>query len=179
MTDTTPDTGTETTETTETGTDTAPDLTAEVEKWKAQARKHEERAKANSTAAKELEALKQQTMSDTEKAIEAARNETRVTVLREVASKLVDAEVRAAAAGRSIDADALLDGLDRTRFLTDEGDVDRDALTEWMDRIAPKSTASDPFAGIDMGQGTRTRSDDPLALNGDPMLKAVTDRLKR
>lgn len=173
VTDTAPDTGTETTTDETPEADTAPDLTSEVEKYKALARKHEDRAKANAAAVRELESLKQQTMSDTEKAIQVARAEARAEVVREYATKVVDAEVRAATAGRNIDVDALLDGLDRSRFVTEDGEPDRDAITAWVDRIAPKPT--DPVAP-DLGQGTRGQA--AMALNGDPLLKSVIDKLK-
>lgn len=150
-------------ETPDTGT---PDLTAEVERWKTLARKHEDRAKANASAAKELETLRQQTMSDTEKAIALAKAEARTETMREVASRVVDAEVRAAVAGRNIDAEALLDGLDRTRFVTDDGEPDRDAISQWVDRIAPKPTEP---AFPDLGQGARSNGNGPA----DPLLATV------
>lgn len=167
MTDTAPDTGTDATTTTDTtttaGTDTAPpDLAAEVEKWKAQARKHEDRAKANAKAQQELEQLRQASMSDTEKAVEVARQQARAEVLAELGGQLVETEVRAAVTGRGVDADALLEGLDPTRFLGDDGKPDRAAIVAWVDRIAPK-----PANGFvpDLGQGTRggpTNGEDPL-----------------
>jgi hypothetical protein len=83
-------------------------------------------------------------MSDTEKAVEAARAEARTAALREVGGRLVDAELRAAAAGRPIEVDALLEAVDRSRFITDDGDVDRKALAAWVDRIAPAPTDAPP-----------------------------------
>lgn len=154
----------ETTATTE-ATDTAPaekpetgtDLAAELEKWKAQARKNEERAKANAAAAKELEQFKKAAMTEQERAIAEAREAARLEVLAEVGSRLVDAEVKAAAAGRPVDVDALLDGLDRRRFLTDDGQPDVDRIVEWVDRIAPKND-DQPRTPVDMGQGTRPKN---------------------
>jgi hypothetical protein len=119
-------------------------LTAEAEKWKALARKHEERAQSNASAAKELEALRRSQMSETEKAVDAAKAEARTAALRELGGKLVDAELRAAAAGRTVDVDALLEVVDRSRFLTDDGDVDRKALGAWVDRIAPAPADTGP-----------------------------------
>lgn len=149
-----PDTGTE--PATEPATDTAPDLAAELEKWKAQARKHEDRAKANAAAAKELEQLRQQSMTDQEKAVEAARQAARAEVLAEVGASRVDDAVRVATAGRPVDVDALLDGLDRSRFLTDDGTPDRDGIAAWVDRIAPARTDDPtPPPVFDLGQGTR------------------------
>lgn len=157
MSDATPATGTEeatTTETVETteappagDTPTVESLQAEVDKWKATSRKHEDRAKANAAAQKELDAVKAASMSDQEKAVALAVAQARAEAFAEVGGQLVDAAVRAAVAGRGIDADALLDGLDRSRFL-DDGQVDQAAITAWVDRIVPAGT-------VDLGQGAR------------------------
>lgn len=177
MSDTAADTATDAPETTaeapETAPDTGTDLTAELEKWKAQARKHEDRAKANSAAAKELEKLREQSMTDQERAVEEARKAARAEALAEVGASRVDDAVRVAAAGRPVDVDALLDGLDRSRFLNEDGQPDRDAITSWVDRIAP---ATDPTTQrVDLGQGARSSA--ALALNGDPLLNDLKSKL--
>jgi hypothetical protein len=156
--------------------DTGNDLTAEVEKWKALARKHEDKAKANATAAKELDSLKQQTMTELEKAVATARTEARAEALREVGATRVDDALRVALAGRPVDVDALLDGLDRTRFLDTEGQPDRDAIASWVDRIAP---AQDPTTSVvDLGQGNRGgAAGSDMALNGDPLLQSLKSKL--
>lgn len=180
MSDTAPDTGTDTTTTTtdaggdadtggapDTGaTDDTVDWKAEAEKYKALSRKHEERAKANANAAKERDELRQASMSEQEKAVEAAKQEARTEVLAELGGELVDAAVRAAVAGRNIDADALLDGLDRARFITEDGKANTEAIAAWVDRIAPKSDAG----VIDLGQGARGAA---ATSSGDPLLEAV------
>lgn len=169
MSDTTPDTGTEPTPEAEpqepSDTPDPAALTAELEKWKAQARKHEERAKANANAAKELEQVRQASMSDQEKAVEIARQQARAEALAEVGGQLVDMAVTAAVAGRGVDAEALLEGLDRSRFLTDEGRPDQDAIAAWVDRIVPKT---DGF--VDIGQGPRGSQ---IPLGSDPLLNTL------
>lgn len=153
------------------------DMAAEVEKWKTMARKQEERAKHNSQAAKELEEFRRQSMTDQERAVAEAVDHARKSVMTEMAGRLVDAEVRAAAAGRNLDVDALLEGLDRGRFVTDAGEPDRDAVTAWVDRIAPapqEQPQSIAPAWPDLGQGVRTEH---MALNGDPLLKALKGKL--
>lgn len=156
----------------DTATET-PDVNAEVEKWKAQARKHEERAKANAKAAQELEQLRQQTMTETERAIAQARLESRTEVLREIGAERVADAVRVASAGRNVDVEALLEGLDTSRFVSDDGTPDREAIAAWIDRIAPQ--ADEPAGFPDLGQGPRGGND--LPLNGDPLLNAVRERL--
>lgn len=154
---------------------------AEIEKWKGLSRKHEERSKANADAAKELETAKTAAMSDQEKAVAEAVAKARTETLAEVGATLVDAEVKAAAAGRTVDVEALLEGLDRKRYLTDEGKPDTDAITKWVNRIAPEAPADEgqkPGAGprlpVDIGQGQRGST---MPLNGDPILAAVKSEL--
>jgi hypothetical protein len=164
-TDATPDTGTAADST---------DWKSEADKWQALARKHEERAKSNISAAKELEQLKAASMSDLEKAVAQARAEARIEALREAATGRVDDAVRAAIADRSVDVEALLEGLDRSRFVTDDGEPDRKAIAAWVDRIAPKPEPSKP-GFPDLGQGVRPNSS--LALNGDPLLRDLKSKL--
>lgn len=133
---------------------TGDDTAAELEKWRALARKHEDRAKANATAARELEALKQRTMTDTEKAVAAAKAEGRAEALREAGSLLVDAKFEAAAAGRGLDVPTLLEGLDRTAFLDADGQPDAKKITAWVDKVAPARSNGGGFP--DLGQGART-----------------------
>lgn len=152
------------------------DLTAEVEKWKAAARKHEDRAKANAKAVTELEQLRQQTMTDTERAIETAKAEARQSVLGEVGGKIAAAEIRAAAAGRMApeQLDTLVAGLNLGSFVGDDGEVDRDKVSAFIEGIAPKQEPQ-ASTGFDLGQGARGGND--LALNGDPLLRDLKSKL--
>lgn len=113
-------------------------------------RKLRETEKAN-------EQVRLASMTEAEKAVELARAETRAETLRTVGGRLVDAEVRAASAGR-LDAEqveALLEMLDRSRFITDDGDVDRDQIAAHVARFAP---AGPRRPSGDVGQGARTNS---------------------
>lgn len=161
------------TETTETD---APDLTAEVEKWKALSKKNEDRAKANAEAAKELEKFRQQSMTETEKLVEQARAEARTATLAEAGGKVARAEIRAAAAGRLDQAalDVLIDGLNLAKFLDDDGEVDTAKVAAFVDGIAPKAEEDEKPAGFpDLGQGARSTT----PLNGDPLLRDVKNAL--
>jgi hypothetical protein len=124
-----------------TSTDTEPvDLAAEAEKWKALAQKHEQRAKANASAAQELEKFKQQSMTDAEKAVAEAEKRGQQQAADRYASRLVDEAFRAATVGRVLTPDALL-SFDRKQFITDDGDVDRDGLAKWIEQHAPEQGA--------------------------------------
>lgn len=165
-------TDTTATTTTDTGGDdtTSTDWQAEAEKWKGLARKHEDRAKENATAAKELEQLRQQSMSEQEKAVATAKAEGRAEAFRDAAVKVVDANVRAATAGRTVDVDALLDGIDRSRFVTDDGDVDTEAIQQWVDKVIPPVSDQRGTPLLDMGQGTRQTGP---GLGSDGLLDAL------
>lgn len=155
--------------------DTGTDPAAELDKWKAQARKHEERAKANAAAVKELEQLRASMMTDQEKAVAEAAAAARSETLTEVGGKLAAAEIRAAAAGRLDDDQlaTLLDGIDPARFLTDTAEVDTDRVKAFVDGIAPASDTPQPFVP-DLGQGQRGQS---TPLNGDPLERALKSKL--
>lgn len=149
-------------------------LTAELSKWKAQSRKHEERSKANATAAAELEQLRAQSMTDQEKAVEQARAEARAEALQEAGrGRAVDA-IRAAAAGRPVDVEALIEAVDTTQFLGETGEPDRAAIDAWVSRVAPERNAETR----DFGQGARgVPESDQRSLNGDPLLRDLKSKL--
>lgn len=105
-----------------------------VKELRAEAAKYRTEAKQ---AKSEVEKVRKSSLSEAEQAVLEAEQRGRVQAITEFGGRLVDAEVRAASAGRGIDVDALLEGLDRSRFLTDDGEVDRKALVAWVDRIAP------------------------------------------
>lgn len=149
MTDNQPDTGTEPT-TADPVTDDLDALRAEVEKWQSKAQEWEKRAKGNTRKAQELEELQRAQMSEAERAIAEARQTGR----SEMAARLIDAEIRAAATGRSFDTSALL-ALDRSQFLAD-GDVDTDGIRAWVESnsTAVTSEPAGPLTPADLGQGT-------------------------
>jgi hypothetical protein len=104
------------------------------------------------TAKAELDKLRKSAMSDQEKAIEAAKASARSELLAEVGAERVENAVRAAIAGRAVDADAILDVMDPAKFLNEDGRPDVAKISEWVDRIAPKPSANKPK---DLGQGAR------------------------
>jgi hypothetical protein len=133
-------------------------MAAALKKANEQAGKHRAEARA---AQAELEKVRNASLSDTEKAIALARAEARSEALRETGSRLVDAEVRAAVAGRSVDVAALLEGLDRSRFITDDGEPDTAKIGKWVDKIVPpKGDSVPPPRG-----GPRTTGDRPQDMN--------------
>lgn len=98
--------------------------------------------------------------SDQEKALDEARKAAEASAYAkargEFGGQLVEATLRAAATGRLPEGalNALLAGVDKTLFLTDQGSVDTSKVTQFIDGIAPAKTASGAPGGF--GQGPRT-----------------------
>lgn len=154
------------------------DWKAEAEKWQSLARKHEDRAKANAGAAKELDEFRRQSMSEQERAIEAARAEGRAEAAAQLGGRLAEAEFRAVAAGRMSDdqLSTLLEGVNLARFVGENGEIDRAAVARFVDGIAPKQQDEPKVPAFpDLGQGART--DAAMSLNGDPLLQSVKAKL--
>lgn len=124
--------------------------------WKRLKRETDNR---NKRLTRELEQLRRESMSEQERAIAEARDSARSEVMQEVSGRLVDAEIRSAAANRPINVDVLVDSIDRSKFLDDEGNVDRDAVSSFLDQLAPAQ--AEQRHASDLGQGTRgaARSD--------------------
>lgn len=138
------------------------DWEAEAKKWQGLARKHEDRAKSNAQASRDLDALKQSQMTDQEKAVSDAKAEARAATLREVGGRIVGAEFKAAAAGRIVNGKPLdvtnfVEGLNLSHYLTDTGEVDTDKVTTFLDGIAPKldTSTGSGHRFPDLGQGNR------------------------
>lgn len=136
--------------------DQGTDWKAEAEKWKDLSRKHEQQAKANS---RELDKLRTASMSDQDKAVEEARKAAREEAATAFNRRLVQAEVRAAAAGKLADPEDAIRFLDLEEFAVDsEGDVDKKAVAAAVARLVkekPYLTAGATRPTGDADQGTR------------------------
>ncbi|WP_436776041.1 hypothetical protein [Yinghuangia sp. YIM S09857] len=125
-------------------------LTADRDKWKTLARKHEKDAKAR---AKELEDLRTENLSDAEKAIETARTEGRTAALAEVGSRLAGAELRAQAATAGVDLPDLT-YVNLATFLTEAGEVDSAAVAKFVKSLNKAATEpTEPAFAQDLGLG--------------------------
>jgi len=131
--------------------------------WKALARKWEERAKANRKAAEELERLKRQQMTETEKAVAEAERRARTEAAREYGARLARAEFRALAAAKGLNIDSdIFDLVDTSRFVDDEGEIDEQAIKQAVAKLAklapkPGGTSGGDFTGGN-GGGTPPKS---------------------
>lgn len=123
------------------------ELIAERDKWKALSRQNEERWKQ---ASRERDELKQASMTEAEKALEQAKQEARSSALAEVGQRLVEAELRSAAATAGVQ-------LPPTEFINTSSLVGDDGLPN-MDRVKafveslPKPAAGPRFSQ-DLGLG--------------------------
>lgn len=130
-----------------------------IRKQLTHAREWEKRAKANVEAAKKLEALEAERMTDNEKAIAEAVKRGRQEALSSFSAQLAEAKLRAAAAGKVADVDAFVDLVDLGKFVTPDG-VNEEAITAAVERfikVAPAQTQP-KFGKVEMGpQGDRPR----------------------
>jgi hypothetical protein len=113
--------------------DPKPEPAKDETDWKAQARKWEERAKANSAAAKRLEEFETANATELEKAQKIAEaNETRAKAATE---RAVKAEVKALAVGFQDPVDAFGRLGDLSRFVSDDGEIDERAIAKELAEI--------------------------------------------
>lgn len=115
------------------------DMTVEQQAayWKSRSRQNESRAAATK---RELDQLKQATLTEAERAVEAARNEGRAAALAEVGSTAVSAFIKGRVSAGLLSeerAEVLAKGINTAAFVTDTGDVDLDGLKAYLDAINP------------------------------------------
>jgi hypothetical protein len=137
--------------------------------WKSHARTWETKAKADAARAEQLaaevERLKTAQMSDSEKAIEAARLEGRQTGAAEAVGEAVAARLEAALSHLpETQRDALIDSVSRGRFLDTSGKPDRAAIKAWAEQVAPKPDPKQTFPALGQGQRTPPPTTDMNAL---------------
>lgn len=132
-----------------------------LEAERSRAKEAEKRAKA---LERELEQHRQASMSEAEKAVAEAEKRGETAATQRLAGRLVDAELRIATAGRSLTTDALLT-FDRNNFLTDDGDVDREGLTKWVEQHSQPADSGGPRLPSFDG-GVRTTPPAPAGMNG-------------
>jgi hypothetical protein len=157
--------------------------------WKDKARKHEARANQRAdydeikAKADQYDSLANASKTEQERAIEAARSETTERVRAEERARagvrLVDAEMRAASAGRltAEQLGVILDPIDRTKFLTADGDVDTEKVVAFVAGIAPAAPEGGNGRRFpDLGQGRR--GDGQGAGGATPSVQSGRDRYK-
>lgn len=130
----------------------APDIASELEKWKAQSRKHEARAKENAAAALRLAEIEEASKTAEQKAADAAQ----VTVKERDNALAEAARLRAAVKfGLSEDDLAHLDGIPAERV---------EAIAEW---VAGRTAAPVKLPAAPPAAGTQGNTGTPIGQGGD------------
>lgn len=119
----------------------------EAEKWKSLSRRHEDRWKDLS---REVQTLKEASMSDAEKAIEEAKKQAANETLKKVTERLVKAELKAIAAQKGVQLPDL-DALNLPRFATEDGDPDEERISSFVESLVPASRFA-PASELGIGQ---------------------------
>lgn len=162
----------------------------QVAYWRHHSRQHEERAKSRAdydqikARADQLAALEAASMSEHEKAVQSAKDAGRAEALREIGSRLVDAQVTVASAGRMTDAQraALLEGIDRSKFLAADGQVDTAKVSALIDQIAPATGSGTGTTGTGapaaqtfpaLGQGARQGTPGTSVADGEALYRQL------
>jgi hypothetical protein len=101
-------------------------------------------------ASNELETIRQSQLSEQERAVEQAKETTRLAVRMEYAEKLVEAELKSALKGRTLAGDSILE-FNKAAFIDGGGDIDTDAIATWVEAHTSQPDAPKP----DLGQGAR------------------------
>lgn len=143
------------------GGDDKTDHKADAEKWRALAKKHEGRAKANADAAKELARVKREGMTDADKKVDEAVAAAVAQERVKSGERVARSAFLAAAKGRLDNAKDVADDVNLRRYVDDEGEVDEDGIAELVDRLAPKKSGKDDKNDEDddreSGRDTRRR----------------------
>lgn len=136
----------------------------DVTDWKTESRKWEARSKANDKAAADLAALKAASLTDQEKAVEAARTEGRTAAESTARATAVQLAVVRGAIKAGADHEALLDTTSFMASLADVDPTDATAVKAAIDKAVKanaKLAAAAPVAGssgppLPGGPGTTT-----------------------
>lgn len=118
----------------------------QVSYWQHQSRRHEARVTQMSDydqlrqTAQQYQQLVEQSQTAHERAVTEARRQGAAEATAAVGSRLVAAELRAAAVGRlhPEGVNALMQGLDHSKFLAPDGNVDTDRVAAYVDAVAPQ-----------------------------------------
>lgn len=155
-----------------------------------QARKDAEREKRE--LQKKLEEAQRAQMDEHERALAEARDEAAAETATKYASRLAAARAEALAAARTHDPEAAVQLLgDLTEYVTDDGEVDTDAMSKALDELVEAKpylkadAATAPVGGADQGRRTppgptQLTREDLRGMSPDQIEKARTEgRLDR
>lgn len=144
----------------ETAAPTLEDLQAQIAELTKNSRKWEERAKANGGAAKAAEQARLDAMSESERAIEEARQSARAEAASTFGQRLARTEFDNLAGRRNpgFDTASALEYVDLGKFLDESGEPDTAAIKAAVDRLVPEANDGPP--SFDGGTRTVTKAAD-------------------
>lgn len=100
---------------------------------------------------RELAAERSKNQTESERAIEAAKTAGRQEAAVEAGKRLARAEIRAAASEKGLDVAQILEDVDLSRFVGDDGEPDDRAISRAVARWAALTPSSRPRGDIDQG----------------------------
>lgn len=139
---------------------------SELEKWRALSRENEKRWKA---ASRELEELRQEQMTDQEKAVAQARADARREAISELATSLTEAEIRAQAASAGVTVKT--EYLDLGRFLGEDGRPDTELVAQF---VAGHTQPVQPEFPRLMGAGYHRGNGGTASMDPDELVNLIT-----
>jgi hypothetical protein len=128
---------------------------------------------------KQLTDIQKANETETEKAINAAKEEARKAALSEATPRLVRAEFKAASVGRMTTEQLgeLLEDLDLSKYVTDKGEVDVERITKKIDALAPEK--EERKAAPTFGGGPRKTADKAEVAPGRARLRHAYENAKK
>lgn len=144
----------------ETAAPTVEDLQAQIEELTKNSRKWEDRAKANGKTATAAEQARLAAMSESERAIEEAKQSARAEAATAFGTRLARTEFDNLAGRRNPDFDtaSALEYVDLTKFLDESGEPDTAAIKAAVARLVPEPAGGLP--SFDGGSRTATKPAD-------------------
>jgi hypothetical protein len=130
-----------------------------LEQERAARKAAEKEAKRAKDLQAELDRLREDQMSEQEKAVTQARKEGAAEALKEANERIARSEAKALATGKTRDPEVAVQLLgDLAEFVTEDGDVDTDAMSEALDRLVEEKdylAVGDRQPVPDVDQGAR------------------------
>lgn len=129
-------------------------LMAERDARKAADKRAKDADKRAADLERELGRLKQDSMSESEKAIENARLEARTSTVKELGERLARTEFKAAAAAKGVDVSDISPYIDMRQFIGDDGEPDVAQIEVAVAAFSPKQSNKPSPVSFDGGPRT-------------------------
>lgn len=139
---------------------------ADTTDWKAEARKHEQRHKESQRQLRELQGQQRASMTEAERAVAEAEERGRREATQRFGVQLAQTEFARLAAVRNpgFDAAARLDFIDQSKFVTEDGEIDKKVIAKAVEAFVPEpeKSGSPSFDGGARSQSKATNMNDVI-----------------